>query len=395
MKILVINCGSSSLKYQLINMDNEICLTQGLVERIGMEGSSLKYTVNDGDKVTLPIDIADHKTAVKLVLDNLVDEKHGVLKSLDEITAIGHRVVHGGEFYTSSVVIDDEVIKGLEECSSLAPLHNPPNIAGINVCRELMPNTPMVAVFDTAFHHTIPQHAYIYPIPYDLYQTHKIRKYGFHGNSHKYISQMTAKIMNKDIKDLKIISCHLGNGSSIDAIKGGLSIDTSMGFTPLAGLAMGTRAGNIDPSIITYLIDELHMSSSEVSDILNKQSGVLGISGISSDFREILENADTDKRAQLALDVFAYEVKSFICSYIGALGGVDCIVFTAGIGENSPKIRSLCSSGLEFFGIEIDEERNNTRGQIAEISSANSKVKVFVIPTNEELVIAKDTKQLI
>jgi acetate kinase len=395
MKILVINCGSSSLKYQLINMQDENCLAQGLIERIGMDGSILTQKVKGRDKYVITQIMKDHKDAIQLVLSTLVDEIHGVIKSTDEITAVGHRVVHGGEYYSSSVLIDENVMKALEDCSKLAPLHNPPNIIGINACKALMPSTPMVAVFDTAFHQTIPEHAYIYPLPYELYEQHKIRKYGFHGTSHKYVSQVAASMMNKDIKDLKIISCHLGNGASIAAINGGKSIDTSMGFTPLAGVAMGTRAGNIDPAIITFLMEELGLSSSEVTNLMNKQSGVLGISGVSSDFRDIIEAAETNKRAQLALDVFYYKIKTFICSYIGVLGGVDCIIFTAGIGENSPLIRAACCVGLEFLGLKIDAEKNNTRGQAIDISTPDSKIKVFVIPTNEELMIARDTNEIV
>ncbi|MGH4122592.1 MAG: acetate kinase [Clostridium sp.] len=395
MKILVINCGSSSLKYQLINMEDETCLAQGLIERIGSEGSVLTQKVQGRKKFIVKQIMQDHKDAIKLVLSTLIDETNGVIKSVDEISAVGHRVVHGGEYYSKSVLIDEKVMKALEDCSKLAPLHNPPNIIGINSCKELMPSTPMVAVFDTAFHQNMPEHAYIYALPYELYEEHKIRKYGFHGTSHKYVSQVASEMMNKDIKDLKIISCHLGNGASIAAIKGGKSIDTSMGFTPLAGLAMGTRSGDIDPSIITFLMEELSLSSEKIAEILNKKSGVLGISGISSDFRDLWDAAKNNKRAQLALDVFHYEVKKFICSYAGALGGVDCIIFTAGVGENSAKAREACCTGLEFLGVKIDSEKNNVAGIAAEISTADSTVKVFVIPTNEELMIARDTKEVV
>ena len=395
MKVLVINCGSSSLKYQLINMENENVLAQGLVERIGSEGAVLTQKVESREKYIVKQEMKDHKDAIKLVLGTLVDEINGVIKSVDEILAVGHRVVHGGEYYSKSVMIDEKVMKALEDCSKLAPLHNPPNITGINACKALMPTTPMVAVFDTAFHQNMPEHAYIYPLPYELYEKYKIRKYGFHGTSHKYVSQVAAEMMNKDIKDLKIISCHLGNGASIAAIKGGKSIDTSMGFTPLAGLAMGTRAGDIDPAIITFLEQECNMSSKEVSDLINKKSGVLGISGISSDFRDLWDAAESNKRAQLALDVFHYKIKTFICSYAGALGGVDCIIFTAGIGENSSKAREACCKGLEFLGVKIDKVKNNVAGIAAEISTSDSTVKVFVIPTNEEVMIARDTKEVV
>ncbi|GCD10646.1 acetate kinase [Clostridium tagluense] len=395
MKILVINCGSSSLKYQLINMEDETCLAQGLIERIGSEGSVLTQKVQGREKYIVKQIMQDHKDAIKLVLSTLIDGTNGVIKSVDEISAVGHRVVHGGEYYSKSVLIDEKVMKALEDCSKLAPLHNPPNIIGINSCKALMPSTPMVAVFDTAFHQNMPEHAYIYALPYELYEEHKIRKYGFHGTSHKYVSQVAAEMISKDIKDLKIISCHLGNGASIAAIKGGKSIDTSMGFTPLAGLAMGTRSGDIDPSIITFLMEELSLSSEELADLLNKKSGVLGISGISSDFRDLWDVAKNNKRAQLALDVFHYEVKKFICSYAGALGGVDCIIFTAGVGENSAKAREACCTGLEFLGVKIDSEKNNVAGIAAEISTSDSTVKVFVIPTNEELMIARDTKEVV
>ena len=395
MKVLVINCGSSSLKYQLINMEDENCLAQGLIERIASEGSVLTQKVEGREKYIVKQNMKDHTDAIKLVLETLIDDNNGVIKDASEISAVGHRVVHGGEYYSKSVLIDEKVMKALEDCSKLAPLHNPPNIIGINACKALMPSTPMVAVFDTAFHQNMPEHAYIYPLPYELYEEHKIRKYGFHGTSHKYVSQVAAEMMKKDIKDLKIISCHLGNGASIAAIKGGKSIDTSMGFTPLAGLAMGTRAGDIDPAIITFLMQELAMSSKEVADLVNKKSGVLGISGISSDFRDIWGAAEINKRAQLALDVFHYKIKTFICSYAGALGGVDCIIFTAGIGENSVKAREACCAGLEFLGVKIDKEKNNVVGKAAEISTSNSTVKVFVIPTNEEVMIARDTKEVV
>ncbi|MGV8982589.1 acetate/propionate family kinase [Clostridium sp.] len=395
MKVLVINCGSSSLKYQLIDMQDEKSLAQGLVERIGSDGTVLSQKVEGREKYIVKQNMQGHKDAIKLVLETLIDKTNGVIKSVDEISAVGHRVVHGGEFYSKSVLIDEEVMNALKSCSKLAPLHNPPNIIGINSCKALMPNTPMVAVFDTAFHQNMPKYAYIYALPYELYEKHKIRKYGFHGTSHKYVSQVAAEMMNKDIKDLKIVSCHLGNGASIAAIKGGISIDTSMGFTPLAGIAMGTRSGNIDPSIITFLMEELSLSPEQVSDILNKKSGVLGISGISSDFRDLWAAAEENERAQLALDVFHYEVRRFICSYAGALEGVDCIIFTAGVGENSPKSREACCKGLEFLGVKIDKEKNNVIGIAAEISTSDSKVKVFVIPTNEELMIARDTLEVV
>ena len=397
MKVLVINCGSSSLKYQLIDMATEESLAQGLVERIGIEGSVLTQKVEGKDKYIVKEQMKDHKDAIRLVLAALVDENNGVIKSMDEISAVGHRVVHGGEKYKESVVINEEVKANIEECFKLAPLHNPANMIGIKACEELMPNTPMVAVFDTAFHGTMPEDAYLYALPYELYEKHGIRKYGFHGTSHKYVSQTCAEVMGKDIKDLKIITCHLGNGASLCAVKNGVSVDTSMGFTPLEGLAMGTRCGNIDPAIVTFLMKEEGLSVDEVNDLLNKKSGVLGISGISSDFRDIEDAAfnKDDRRAKLALKIFEYKIRTTIGAYAAAMGGVDAIVFTAGVGENGPETREKCLEGLEFLGVEIDREANNVRGKVREISKAGCKVKAFVIPTNEELVIARDTLELI
>ena len=397
MKVLVINCGSSSLKYQLIDMATEESLAQGLVERIGIEGSVLTQKVEGKDKYIVKEEMKDHKDAIRLVLAALVDENNGVIKSMDEISAVGHRVVHGGEKYKESVVINDEVKANIEECFKLAPLHNPANMIGIKACEELMPNTPMVAVFDTAFHGTMPEDAYLYALPYELYEKHGIRKYGFHGTSHKYVSQTCAEVMGKDIKDLKIITCHLGNGASLCAVKNGVSVDTSMGFTPLEGVAMGTRCGNIDPAIVTFLMKEEGLSVDEVNDLLNKKSGVLGISGISSDFRDIEDAAFNkgNRRAQLALRIFEYKIRTTIGAYAAAMGGVDAIVFTAGVGENGPETREKCLEGLEFLGVEIDREANNVRGKVREISKAGCKVKAFVIPTNEELVIARDTLELI
>ena len=397
MKVLVINCGSSSLKYQLIDMVNEEALAQGLVERIGIEGSVLTQKVEGKDKYIVKEEMKDHKDAIRLVLEALVDENNGVIKSMNEISAVGHRVVHGGEKYKESVVINDEVKANIEECFKLAPLHNPANMIGIKACEELMPNTPMVAVFDTAFHGTMPEDAYLYALPYELYEKDGIRKYGFHGTSHKYVSQTCAEVMGRDIKDLKIITCHLGNGASLCAVKNGVSVDTSMGFTPLEGVAMGTRCGNIDPAIVTFLMKEEGLSVDEVNDLLNKKSGVLGISGISSDFRDIEDAAFNkgNRRAQLALRIFEYKIRTTIGAYAAAMGGVDAIVFTAGVGENGPETREKCLEGLEFLGVEIDKEANNVRGKIREISKAGCNVKAFVIPTNEELVIARDTLELI
>lgn len=397
MKILVVNCGSSSLKYQLIDMVNETALAKGLVERIGMDGSILTQKVEGKEKYIIKEAMPSHKDAIKLVLEALVDKNNGVITDMSEISAVGHRVVHGGEKYSNSVLIDEVVMKALEDCAKLAPLHNPPNITGINACRELMPNTPMIAVFDTAFHQTIPEYAYIYPLPYELYKEQGIRKYGFHGTSHRFVSQVAAEMMGKDIKDLKIITCHLGNGASIAAIEDGKSVETSMGFTPLEGIAMGTRSGSIDPAIITFLMTELNYSIDDVNNIINKKSGVLGISGVSSDFRDIEDEAwkNNNKQAQLALDVFYYKVKKFIGSYTAVMNGVDCLVFTAGLGENSPETREAVCANLDYLGIKLDPSKNKVRGKAVEISAEDSKVKIFVIPTNEELMIARDVKEIV
>lgn len=396
MKVLVINCGSSSLKYQLIDMETENSLAQGLVERIGIEGSVLTQKVEGKDKYIVKTPMKNHKEAIEIVLKALVDGEHGVIKSMDEITAVGHRVVHGGEKYASSVLITEEVKKSIEECYKLAPLHNPPNMIGIEACEELMPNTPMVAVFDTAFHQTMPKEAFLYALPYELYTENGIRKYGFHGTSHMYVSNKVAEVMCKDIKDLKIVTCHLGNGASLCAVKNGVSIDTTMGFTPLDGIVMGTRSGSIDPAIVLYLINELKYSTEDVNTLLNKKSGVLGISGVSSDFRDIEDAAAKgDERAILALDIYHYRIRTQIGAYAAAMGGVDAIVFTAGVGENGPETREACLEGLEFLGVKVDKEKNNVRGKVREISTEDSTVKAFVIPTNEELVIARDTKKLV
>ena len=395
MKTLIINCGSSSLKYQLIDMSTEECMVQGLVERIGIEGSLLTQKVEGKDKYVINAEIKNHKEAIKLVLQALIDPIHGVIKSMDEISAVGHRVVHGGEKYSESVLITDEVLDSIRDCIALAPLHNPPNIIGIEACRELMPNVPMVAVFDTAFHQTMPKNAYICPLPYELYEKYGVRKYGFHGTSHKYVSNKVAEVMGKDIKDLKIVTCHLGNGCSLAAVKGGKSIDTSMGFTPLAGIMMGTRAGSIDPSVISFLIEEKGYTIEQVDEILNKKSGVLGVSGVSSDFRDVRAAAqEGNERAQLALDIFHYKIRTQIAAYAGAMGGIDVIVFTAGIGENAALVRSESLKGLEFLGFNLDAKKNEIAGEIGEISTDDSRVKVYVIPTNEELMIARDTARL-
>ena len=392
LKILVINCGSSSLKYQLMDMNNEQVIAKGLAERIGIDASVLTHQANGKEKVVIERDMKDHKVALGMVMNTLVDEKLGVIKSMDEISAVGHRVAHGGEKFSTSVLIDDDVMSVIRECIDIAPLHNPPNIMGIEACKEILSNVPMVAVFDTAFHQTMPKEAFIYPLPYEYYEKYKIRKYGFHGTSHKYVALRAASILNKPIKDLNIITCHLGNGASIAAIKEGVSIDTSMGFTPLEGLAMGTRCG----SIITFLMEKEGLSSQEVNNILNKESGVLGISGVSSDFRDIEKAAESgNKRAQLALDIFNYRTRVTIGSYVAAMDGVNVIVFTAGVGENSPNNRKQICDKLQFLGLSIDDDKNNIRGKESIISTEDSKVKVMVIPTDEELMIARDTKDLV
>lgn len=395
MKNLVINCGSSSLKYQLIDMNNEEVLCQGLVERIGIEGSILTHKIN-GEKYEFKDYLKDHKDAINLVLKTILSEECGAIKDVSEISAVGHRIVNGGEKYSHSVLIDAEVIKDLEDYTKLAPIHNPPSVIGIKACLELMPEKPMVVVFDTSFHQTMPKEAYMYSIEYKLYEENKIRKYGFHGTSHKYVSEKLIEVLGKETNDMKIISCHLGNGASITAIKNGESIDTSMGFTPLAGIAMGSRSGNIDPSIMSYMIEECGYTVEEAIDSLNKKSGILGVSGVSSDFRDV-ENAAKEghERAQLAMDIFYYRIKGQIAAYIAHMGGVDAIIFTAGIGENSISARKACVAGLEFLGIEVSDEKNNIRGEIAEISTDSSKVKVYVIPTNEELMIAKETLKVV
>lgn len=395
MNVLVINCGSSSLKYQLMNMNDESVLAKGLVERIGIEGSQLTHEVPGKDKEKIVVPMENHKDALKHVLDALVDEKIGAVKSLSEIQAVGHRVVHAGEYYSESVVINDDVMKRLNECIQLAPLHNPPNIIGIEALQELIPGVPNVAVFDTAFHQTMPPSAYIYPLPYELYENHRIRRYGFHGTSHRYVSQRAAELLGKDIKDLKLISCHLGNGASVAAIHGGKSVATSMGFTPLEGLVMGTRCGDIDPAIVTFIMEKENLSMEKVNDLLNKKSGVLGISGVSSDFRDIEAAAAAgNERAQLALEVFDDRVKQYIAAYAASMDGVDAVIFTAGLGENSIANRKSICAGMDWMGIEVSDERNNVRGKDTIISTDNSKVKVLVVPTNEELMIARDTVEL-
>ncbi len=394
-KILVVNCGSSSIKYQLFNMEDESVLAKGLLERIGLEGSVLTHQPAGKEKVVINGDVENHSVGIKLVLDALTDPSHGVIKSMKEIDAVGHRVVHGAERFADSVLITPQVMDALEECIQMAPLHNPPNILGINACTELMPGVPQVGVFDTAFHQTMPKHAFLYGLPYEAYEKYGLRRYGFHGTSHRYVSQRAAELMQEHMTNLRIITCHLGNGASIAAVKHGKSVDTSMGFTPLEGLVMGTRSGAIDPAIIPFLMKKEGMTPEQIDNYLNKKSGVLGLSGISSDFRDIEEAAkDGNERAQLALEIFAYTVRKFIGSYAAAMGGVDAIVFTAGLGENSIAMRDKICLGLEFLGTRIDPVKNNVRGKAAEISVDGAKVKIFVIPTNEELVIARDTKEI-
>lgn len=396
MKVLVINCGSSSLKYQVLDMTTETLLAKGLVERIGIEGSILSHEKIGMDKFKLTTPMASHKEAIAHVLEALIDAEHGVISSMDEIGAVGHRVVHAGEKYSSSVMINEDVIKALEECVELAPLHNPPNLLGIAACQELMPNTPMVGVFDTAFHQTMPPESYIYAIPYEYYDKYKIRRYGFHGTSHKYVAERTADILGVNIEDLKIITCHLGNGASVTAIKRGKSIDTSMGFTPLEGLVMGTRSGDIDPAIVSYIRQKENLPAGESTNILNKKSGVLGISGVSSDFRDLEDAvAAGNERAALALKVFAHKVRFYIGAYIAEMNGVDAIVFTAGVGENDINIRDLICSELGNLGIKLDLVKNKVKGKETIISRDDSKVKILLVPTNEELMIARDTFNLV
>lgn len=395
MKILVINCGSSSLKYQLFDMDNEEVLVKGLVERIGIDGSRLKQEKGD-DEYIIEEDMKDHTEAVKHVFDAITDKENGVISDLSEIDAVGHRFVHGGEKITESVVIDDEVKEAVKEYSKFAPLHNPANMMGLEACEKLLPNVKNVAVFDTAFHQSMPEENFLYGIDYKYYEDEAVRKYGFHGTSHDFITQKTAKVLEKDQKDLNMISCHLGNGSSICAVKEGKSFDTTMGLTPLEGLVMGTRSGDLDPTVVTFLMNEYGYDTKKMDNVLNKESGVLGVSGVSSDFRD-LENASNDgnKRADIALKMFANRAKRYVAGYMAEVGNVDAIVFTGGIGENSATMRADIMKGFEQFGIKIDPEKNNVRGGCHLISTDDSKVKVFVIATNEELMIARDTKKLV
>jgi len=400
MKILVINAGSSSLKYQLIDMENQLVLAKGSAERIGIDQSSFKHITQGKDAIEFNTVIRDHVYAIKLVIDALTNSSHGVIKSMNEISAVGHRVVHGGETFSKAVLIDGDVLKAIHDNIALAPLHNPANIMGIEACMKIMPDTPMAAVFDTAFHQTMQKQAYMYALPYEYYEKYGIRKYGFHGTSHKYVAQRAAKLLDKTIDSLKVVSCHLGNGSSVAAVKYGNSVDTSMGFTPLEGLPMGTRCGSIDPAIIPFLVEREKVTAEQVNICLNKNSGMLGISGISSDFRDLeAASAVGNKRAVLAIEMFSYSIKKHIGAYAAVMGGVDCIIFTAGVGENNPEVRRLSCEGLSFLGVKLDEKENKNaygrNGYEGLISTPDSSVKVLLIPTNEELMIAIETATLL
>lgn len=396
MKVLVLNCGSSSVKYKLFNMNNKKVLGSGGVEKIGMKGSFLKHTTEDGSQVILEGEVLEHQTAIEYILGVLTSIKYGCIKDLEEINAVGHRVVHGGEKFNSSVIITDEVIKGIEANIEIAPLHNPPNLAGIYAITELLPSVPQVGVFDTAFHQTMPEYAYMYGIPYSLYEKYAIRRYGFHGTSHRYVSQRACEYLNLDYSSTKIITAHIGNGASITAIKDGKSVDTSMGFTPVEGLMMGTRSGDIDMGVVTFLMEKEMIGTTAATTLFNKHSGVLGVSGLSSDMRDI-ENAisEGNQRAKLALDMYEYRIKKYIGSYVAAMNGVDVLVFTGGVGENQTVTRERICKELSFLGIEIDTEVNKIRGEELTISTKNSAIKVVVIPTDEEYMIASDTVDLV
>ena len=396
MNVLVINCGSSSLKYQFINSETEEVMAKGLCERIGIDGSQITYQPAGGDKEITVVDMPDHTKAVEMVIKMLTNPNTGVVKSLEEIDAVGHRIVHGGEKFATSVVIDDDVMKAIEECNDLAPLHNPANLIGINSCKALMPGVPMVAVFDTAFHQTMPPKAYLYGVPYEYYEKFKVRRYGFHGTSHDFVSEEAAKFLGKDRKDLKIIVCHLGNGASITAVKNGKSVDTSMGLTPLEGLIMGTRSGDLDPAIVTFLANKLGTDADEVITILNKKSGVLGLSKVSSDFRD-LEKAynEGNELAKVTLETYSYHVAKYIGSYVAAMNGVDVIAYTAGVGENTALVRQMVSEYLEYLGTNVDPEKNKLRGETVVLSDPGSKVVTMIVPTNEELAICRETVRLV
>ncbi len=397
MNILVINCGSSSLKFQLINSESEQCIAKGICERIGIEGSMITYAPEGGEKEKTVTPMPDHTEAIRLVLQALTNEKTGVVKSLEEIGAVGHRIVHGGEKFANATIIDEDVMKAIEECNDLAPLHNPANLIGINACKSLMPTTPMVAVFDTAFHQTMPEEAYMYGLPYEYYEKYKVRRYGFHGTSHSYVSKRAAEVLGKKYEDLKIIVCHLGNGASVSAVKNGKCVDTSMGLTPLEGLIMGTRSGDVDPAIIEFLAHKEGKDIDEILSVLNKKSGVLGLSNnLSSDFRDIESGFEKgDVHAVRAMKTFCYRVAKYVGSYVAAMNGVDVICFTAGVGENGPIVRNMVCDYLGYLGITLDQEANNKRGLDIEVTTADSKTKVMVIPTNEELAIARETVRLV
>ena len=395
MKVLVLNAGSSSLKYQLINMDNEEVMAKGNFERIGQESSFLTHKVGE-EKHVIERPTPNHEEAIKIVLEQFTHPEYGVIGDLKEIDAVGHRTVHGGEQFTKSVIIDEEVMEEIKKATVLAPLHNKASICGIEACKRLMPGVPMIGVFDTAFHQTMSKRSYIYPIPYEYYEKYGIRKYGFHGTSHRYVSERVADLMGGQTPDLKVVTCHLGQGASVAAIKGGKSLETSMGLTPLAGIPMGTRSGDIDPAVVKYIMERENISVDEVDTILNKKSGLLGISGVSPDCRDIEEAAASgNERAKLALDIFNYTVAQHVAKYAVTLGGIDAIVFTAGIGENAATTRKGVCDYLEFMGVKLNDEKNTVRGEEIEISTPDSKIRVFIIPTNEELVIARDTKNLV
>ena len=395
MKVLVVNAGSSSIKYQVVDMTDESVLAVGLVDRVGIPGTTLEHKPVGKDKVLIKKDLPDHTAGMKLVLEVLVNEEYGCIKSMDEIGAVGHRVVHGGEEFAESVVIDDRVKKVIKDCFDIAPLHNPPNLMGIDACQELMPNVNHVAVFDTAFHQSMEASNFLYALPYEVYEKYRVRRYGFHGTSHFYVSHRAAEMLGKPFEECKIITLHLGNGASMAAIKGGKVVDTTMGFTPLEGLVMGTRSGDIDPAIVFFLMEKLGLSTTEANSYFNKKSGMLGLSGVSNDLRDMLEAAASgNQRAQTALDVYYNRVKGYIGNYMAKLNGCDCLVFTAGVGENAIDIRENICKDLDYLGIKMDVEKNKVRGKEVDVAAADSKIKIFVIPTNEELVIARDTYRL-
>lgn len=397
MKILVVNAGSSSLKYQLIDMSNDKLLAKGMCDRIGIEGGNFKHKVEGREDYKLELPIANHKEAIKLVMDTLVSKEHGVISSMSEIGAVGHRVLHGGEKFSGSVIVDNKVIEAIEECCELGPLHNPHNLTGIRACEEIMgKNVPQVAVFDTGFHQTMPDYAYMYALPYEYYEKYKIRRYGFHGTSHRYVSMRAAALLGKDLKDLRLVTCHLGNGSSIAAVQNGKCLDTTMGVTPLEGIMMGTRCGSIDPAIVPLIMKKENLTPDEMDHVMNKKSGILGVSGWTSDNRDIEEGTKRgDVRCQLITNMLCHQLTKYVGGFAAAMGGVDAVIFTGGIGENNPAYRTYVADKLKFLGVEIDEEKNHIRGEEVDFSTPASKVRFLVIPTNEELMIAKDTYELV